>query len=487
MTTSAGDRLLEPEIWEAALRREVFAGLLAWSTAQPFRIKHVRRLTAGRSGSYVAIVRLNPDHGHLRQVVLKVLPPDIAEAETLGVQRAEQFTPREFWERHMVPTLRPSALPGTNWWVHTLQLANDGVAQLRPLADHVDEPRFAGLCGRIIDEIVAGWHQKNDPDPHEYTPRSFLDSFLEGRHRTGLTDLGLDLVDPASTLEIPGRAGALPNPLALPDVPVEVYLANGHGDLQLYNVLVTPEESPEEFRLIDYGRFDPETPVSRDPIKLLLSAAGTWLRPMRPGAALRSSLAELVVDPLGFPASSAVQGYRDVAVAIHQAAKGWATRRDSPEPWLRQHRLVLIGSALRMAADDGFDLADRWWFVEVAALAARSFDGEDHPTTPPSVDRGPALRPSPGRNVPEIEPTPAVRLSGAVKLKFVRRIAGDWKDLADLLDIPSHDQRQFAVSAAPARDLWEWLEVRERLGDLPAALVGVGRAELAEMLRRPTA
>ncbi|MEV7624088.1 hypothetical protein [Actinoplanes sp. NPDC089786] len=89
MTTSAGDRLLEPEIWEAALRREFFAGSLALSTAQPFRIKHVRRLTARRTGSYVAIVRLNADHGRLGHVVLMLLPPNIAEAETLGVQRAK--------------------------------------------------------------------------------------------------------------------------------------------------------------------------------------------------------------------------------------------------------------------------------------------------------------------------------------------------------------------------------------------------------------
>jgi nucleoside phosphorylase len=72
---------------------------------------------------------------------------------------------------------------------------------------------------------------------------------------------------------------------------------------------------------------------------------------------------------------------------------------------------------------------------------------------------------------------------GEVRLQFNRRLGDDWRDLADFLGVPGHQIRSFN-RGDEARDLWEWLNVRGRLGELPRALLAVGRADLADLLRQ---
>ena len=67
-----------------------------------------------------------------------------------------------------------------------------------------------------------------------------------------------------------------------------------------------------------------------------------------------------------------------------------------------------------------------------------------------------------------------------VKLKFVSRIGDNWQDLADLLNIPLRDKERFAQGNEP-RDLWEWLERREKLSALPGKLREIGRDDLADL------
>ncbi|MBU2670246.1 hypothetical protein KOI35_42770 [Actinoplanes bogorensis] len=80
------------------------------------------------------------------------------------------------------------------------------------------------------------------------------------------------------------------------------------------------------------------------------------------------------------------------------------------------------------------------------------------------------------------EPAPASKRPGEIKLEFVRRLGSDWRDLADYVDVPSYKQAQFTPGDEP-RALWEWLESRQRLAELPAALVKIGRPDLADLLR----
>jgi hypothetical protein len=72
---------------------------------------------------------------------------------------------------------------------------------------------------------------------------------------------------------------------------------------------------------------------------------------------------------------------------------------------------------------------------------------------------------------------------GNIKHAFFRSLLSDWIDLAVRLDVPRHATYRFAAGEEP-RQLWEWLEARGRLRELPEALDGIGRTELADLLRR---
>ncbi|MFJ4619288.1 NB-ARC domain-containing protein [Streptomyces sp. NPDC088812] len=76
--------------------------------------------------------------------------------------------------------------------------------------------------------------------------------------------------------------------------------------------------------------------------------------------------------------------------------------------------------------------------------------------------------------------TAEVDYPGQVKLDFCRRLGDDWRDLADLLEVPPHVARGF-VRGDEARGVWEWLLARGGLGGLPSALHGIGREDLAHV------
>lgn len=77
----------------------------------------------------------------------------------------------------------------------------------------------------------------------------------------------------------------------------------------------------------------------------------------------------------------------------------------------------------------------------------------------------------------------APTVSGATKLAIIRRLGEDWQALADVLEIPIDHQRRFENTNDPARRLWAWLEDRNQLGRLPAALRQIERSDLASLLR----
>ena len=71
---------------------------------------------------------------------------------------------------------------------------------------------------------------------------------------------------------------------------------------------------------------------------------------------------------------------------------------------------------------------------------------------------------------------------GPLKVQVVNRLKYDWQDLADYLGIPSWEVRRFR-GGDEAYEVWAWLESRDRLADLPDALEGIGRTDLADLLR----
>jgi len=65
------------------------------------------------------------------------------------------------------------------------------------------------------------------------------------------------------------------------------------------------------------------------------------------------------------------------------------------------------------------------------------------------------------------------------KLIFCRRLANSWRELCDVVEIPSHERVAY-ISGEEGRAIWEWLEHRGRLTELAAALRQIGRSDLAD-------
>ena len=75
----------------------------------------------------------------------------------------------------------------------------------------------------------------------------------------------------------------------------------------------------------------------------------------------------------------------------------------------------------------------------------------------------------------------AVQLSGKNKIKLCQRLGGSWSDLADYFNIPPHEQAKFA-KGYECKAIWEWLEIRNKLGALKDALEFIGRDDLEDAL-----
>jgi len=84
---------------------------------------------------------------------------------------------------------------------------------------------------------------------------------------------------------------------------------------------------------------------------------------------------------------------------------------------------------------------------------------------------------------PTATPEPR-RTLGEVKIEVCRLLGDDWEELADYVGIQPHEKARFARGEEPRR-IWEWLEVRRHLPDLPEALTAIGRDDLQALLFLP--
>jgi len=103
------------------------------------------------------------------------------------------------------------------------------------------------------------------------------------------------------------------------------------------------------------------------------------------------------------------------------------------------------------------------WAVRQIAL------GEPPPPPPPD----PAVSP---------DSLPKPPYSGKAKIAVCDHLGDNWRKLADSFEIPPADQARFS-RGDEARGIWEWLENRRRLGELPQGLIASGREDLVELLK----
>lgn len=72
-------------------------------------------------------------------------------------------------------------------------------------------------------------------------------------------------------------------------------------------------------------------------------------------------------------------------------------------------------------------------------------------------------------------------IPGPAMLSICWALVDDWIKLTYYFEIPRHDQVSFPPGHEPMR-VWDWLASRRRLNELPAALVFIGREDLAEQM-----
>jgi hypothetical protein len=90
--------------------------------------------------------------------------------------------------------------------------------------------------------------------------------------------------------------------------------------------------------------------------------------------------------------------------------------------------------------------------------------------------------PTAGERRPQATPSSAPSaFPGTTKLQLCQRL-DNWVDVADYFDVPSWITAKFR-QGNEARQLWEYLEVRNKLFALAEALDFVDRPDLAELLR----
>lgn len=75
--------------------------------------------------------------------------------------------------------------------------------------------------------------------------------------------------------------------------------------------------------------------------------------------------------------------------------------------------------------------------------------------------------------------------SGPIRVEICRRLANSWKDLADYVGVRPDERGTFEAGREPS-ELWDWLEFRDRLGEMPAALRAIGRSDLADIWSLPS-
>ncbi|MEV0284766.1 hypothetical protein AB0H36_11680 [Kribbella sp. NPDC050820] len=178
------------------------------------------------------------------------------------------------------------------------------------------------------------------------------------------------------------------------------------------------------------------------------------------------------------------------AVLHGPMASGNAVMQD-PEIWGRLQRMGsrrILGLEMEAAAvaTVAHQLAVPHWLIAKGVMDSAELTRDDRFKEFAARASAEVLLDLLGRLLVPPAREPRVSQPGTVKLQILRRLDYDWIDLADHVGIPAFQRARFGPGEGP-RGVWEWLEVRERLGDLPTALADIGREDLADLFRQQAA
>lgn len=360
---------------------ELRDAVAAWSRKKhAFTIEHGAWFTDGRSGEPVGhVVHTNLAENHADQLVLKFHTHDgRTRSDNL---RAAWYQNRTFRDHLAKPLPHGMVLDGDREGV-LLLVAGGGVEDFGQLAELRGDPTFPQYCGEIIDSVVNGWNAGKWVRP-PIPPRvgELLEDVLRRRlegARAWAVEAGIRVDGDAGPVTLDKDTTVAYNPFALlagadaDHVLKNLRIGHAHGDLSGRNILlkVRNEVAPNSYVLIDYDRYEPDAPLARDPMHLVVALTLDGFDEFGPKSWPALVPALVRPDLGGHP--SHLWPYRDLSAAIRRgsappANQGWGAE------WEKQCLLFLVAAGLvHLGRDlhvDNQHSAKKWCF-QLAALAA---------------------------------------------------------------------------------------------------------------------
>lgn len=368
----------ESPAWEKLPQQEL-AAFDRRLKPEPINIKHLLWLSAGFSGSPVALIRMQRIGAAPAEAILKFCKGGADEVQ--GIFSAYDNALTEFSRAHMVRPSRHFQLH--EWTAVLLDVAGGDLSSYKSIAEFADKQELADICAVVIRSLLSDWNAGSIPASNDMGTGEFLEKVI-GRNRLAGTG---KLATFASDAQISWherwiKQGNPPdwplNPLALTNSTVEVnaLIGYGHGDLNVHNVLVPtePELNADGFLLIDYGTFSYQYPLARDPMYLLVSLATQWLKDITLPSRKSRALAMELARPGPQPPDLGLADYRNVIGTIFETSHSWAASQHQGRTWLAQSFLALAGVALTFIGREipGLEpAAVNKWLFDLAAVVAK--------------------------------------------------------------------------------------------------------------------
>lgn len=396
-----------------------------------------RWLVNGRSKAPVAVAfEKDLRKGTAQRLVLKVPIMDGSEpvlTEYTRHQSALDDAPKEFAEaHHLVPLAHDPIRVGPGNWITFQAIAGDDVDSVEVLTvllnsmlkvpgaqspTDFEATVFARAIGDLVAGVLGRWNGRPRASRKNLTVADFLHRHLHDQLEPGGRLHALSQRHAEDVIELPGESVPLPNPLALARgayfgdaAIVRAIIGRTHGDLHTDNVLlrVRPEVRTDGFHLIDLALYEPDGPITRDPVHLLLYILARRMDKL--SVSQQEELIELLLDPYRGGIREVPPWLTAIVTAIEEAAMAWLKGTGLQPEWRQQRLLSLAGCALLFLGRTSTNPEDHAWFLRVAARAAARYvalmEGylPEAPTTAAPTATA-ARRRIPWRRLPQALPT----------------------------------------------------------------------------------
>jgi tetratricopeptide (TPR) repeat protein len=374
-----------PDPLGEALGGSAAAALRAWASQQrrSVRLTNPPWTAAGYTGAVLAAIVVSTPGESDRQVIVKVCPPGGAIEESAAHRVAQACSNPEFFDRHLVrQAFEPYPISGGG----RLMFQDVAGSSLQFVSlSGVPDDQLPVACRVVVEGVINDWSRPSIKSVQttvgDYLIREFGRLLSPDTSAVSLgASLGLLGPDFRYLRDESGQTPVdMPNPLLMmsdpalaADLSIDAVVGLAHGDLHTENVLVPTaygNHQIEEYRLVDLSAFEPDAPVTRDPVTLMLSVVAPSVRELR--ADEQDALLSFVLEPWRAPPRLSAL-FAQTLEAIHRAGNE-AIRSLQLGDWRSQYLLSVVATALQFVTFASMPEESRWWFFRLAGRAGRAF------------------------------------------------------------------------------------------------------------------